>query len=239
MCRERVQNYQYSVWIVNLMHFLFFPFMGFGESSKAWLAVGALFWLIFSVFSFSVVAGQAEAYTFESTTGTMEESRFEPRPVAYILYGEENNCVFDLHITYSYTVDGVVYNGQTYSLWEGRLSRESPNSHWSCVNSAPSEEIANFVESNPEGGEVTVYYDSSDPQRSVVIRGFEFGMPFLVTIVNTFLLVALMYKLSMSFYTRPGGDEDSLDDLEENDPAKPIEAPMQEKLEEREKWWES
>ena len=224
---------------MNLMDFLLFPFTGIGGSSKAWLALGGLFWLIFSVFSFSVVAGQAEAYTFESTTGTMEESRFEPRPVAYILYGEENNCVFDLHITYSYTVDGVVYNGQTYSLWEGWLSRESPNSHWSCVNSAPPEEIANFVESNPEGGEVTVYYDSSDPQRSVVIRGFEGGIPFLVTIVNTFLLVALIYKLSMSFYSRPGGDGDSLDDVEENDPAKPIEAPLQEKLEEREKWWES
>ena len=224
---------------MNLMDFLLFPFTGFGGSSKVWLALGALFWLILSVFSFSVVAGQAEAYTFESTTGTMEESRFEPRPVAYILYGEENNCVFDLHITYSYTVDGVVYNGQTYSLWEGRLSRESPNSHWSCGNSAPPEEIANFVESNPEGGEVTVYYDSSDPQRSVVIRGFEGGIPFLVTIVNTFLLVALIYKLSMSFYSRPGRDEDSLDDVEENGPAKPIEAPMQEKSEEREKWWES
>jgi|TARA_Y100000996_G_C22344455_1_gene570077 hypothetical protein len=224
---------------MNLMDFLLFPFTGFGGSSKVWLALGSLFWLILSVFSFSVVAGQAEAYTFESTTGTMEESRFEPRPVAYILYGEENNCVFDLHITYSYTVDGVVYNGQTYSLWEGWLSRESPNSHWSCGNSAPPEEIANFVESNPEGGEVTVYYDSSDPQRSVVIRGFEGGIPFLVTIVNTFLLVALIYKLSMSFYSRPGRDEDSLDDVEENGPAKPIEAPMQEKSEEREKWWES
>ena len=224
---------------MNLMGFLLFPFTGIGGSSKAWLALGALFWLIFSVYSFSVVAGQAEAYTFESTTGTMEESRFEPRPVAYILYGEENNCVFDLHITYSYTVDGVVYNGQTYSLWEGWLSRESPNSHWSCRNSVPPEEIANFVESNPEGGEVTVYYDSSDPQRSVVIRGFEGGIPFLVTIVNTFLLVALIYKLSMSFYSRPGRDEDSLDDVEENGPAKPIEAPMQEKSEEREKWWES
>ncbi len=224
---------------MNLMDFLLFPFTGFGGSSKVWLALGSLFWLILSVFSFSVVAGQAEAYTFESTTGTMEESRFEPRPVAYILYGEENNCVFDLHITYSYTVDGVVYNGQTYSLWEGRLSRESPNSHWSCGNSAPPEEIADFVESNPEGGEVTVYYDSSDPQRSVVIRGFEGGIPFLVTIVNTFLLVALIYKLSMSFYSRPGRDEDSLDDVEENGPAKPIEAPMQEKSEEREKWWES
>jgi len=221
------------------MDFLLFPFTGFGGSSKVWLALGSLFWLILSIFSFSVVAGQAEAYTFESTTGTMEESRFEPRPVAYILYGEENNCVFDLHITYSYTVDGVVYNGQTYSLWEGWLSRESPNSHWSCGNSAPPEEIANFVESNPEGGEVTVYYDSSDPQRSVVIRGFEGGIPFLVTIVNTFLLVALIYKLSMSFYSRPGRDEDSLDDVEENGPAKPIEAPMQEKSEEREKWWES
>ena len=224
---------------MNLMDFLLFPFTGLGGSSKVWLALGSLFWLILSVFSFSVVAGQAEAYTFESTTGTMEESRFEPRPVAYILYGEENNCVFDLHITYSYTVDGVVYNGQTYSLWEGWLSRESPNSHWSCVNSAPPEEIANFVESNPEGGEVTVYYDSSDPQRSVVIRGFEFGVPFLATMVNTFLLVALIYKLSMSFYSRPGRDEDSLDDVEENGPAKPIEAPMQEKSEEREKWWES
>ena len=224
---------------MNLMDFLLFPFTGFGGSSKVWLALGSLFWLILSVFSFSVVAGQAEAYTFESTTGTMEESRFEPRPVAYILYGEENNCVFDLHITYSYTVDGVLYNGQTYSLWEGRLSRVSPNSHWSCGNSAPPEEIANFVESNPEGGEVTVYYDSSDPQRSVVIRGFEGGIPFLVTIVNTFLLVALIYKLSMSFYSRPGRDEDSLDDVEENGPAKPIEAPMQEKSEEREKWWES
>ena len=224
---------------MNLMDFLLFPFTGFGGSSKVCLALGSLFWLILSVFSFSVVAGQAEAYTFESTTGTMEESRFEPRPVAYILYGEENNCVFDLHITYSYTVDGVVYNGQTYSLWEGRLSRESPNSHWSCGNSAPPEEIANFVESNPEGGEVTVYYDSSDPQRSVVIRGFEGGIPFLVTIVNTFLLVALIYKLSMSFYSRPGRDEDSLDDVEENGPAKPIEAPMQEKSEGREKWWEN
>ena len=224
---------------MNLMDFLLFPFTGFGGSSKVWLALGSLFWLILSIFSFSVVAGQAEAYTFESTTGTMEESRFEPRPVAYILYGEENNCVFDLHITYSYTVDGVVYNGQTYSLWEGWLSRESPNSHWSCGNSAPPEEIANFVESNPEGGEVTVYYDSSDPQRSVVIRGFEGGIPFLVTIVNTFLLVALIYKLSMSFYSRPGRDEGSLDDVEENGPAKPIEAPMQEKSEEREKWWES
>ena len=223
---------------MDLMDFLLFPLTGSGGSKKMWLALGALFWLIFSVYSFSVVASQAEAYTYESTTGTMEESRFEPRPAQYILYGEENNCVFDLHITYSYTVDGVAYNGHTYSLWEVRLSRESPNSHWSCMNSAPPEEISNFVESNPEGGEVTVYYDSSDPQRSVVIRGFEGGIPFLVTIVNTFLLVALIYKLSMSYYSRSEEDEGSPDGLEENDPEKPIENPMQEKLEEREKWWE-
>ena len=223
---------------MDLMDFLLFPLTGSGGSRKTWLALGALFWLIFSVYSFSVVAGQAKAYTFESTTGTMEESRFEPRPAQYILYGEENNCVFDLHITYSYTVDGVAYKGHTYSLWEVRLSRESPNSHWSCVNSAPPEEISNFVESNPEGGEVTVYYDSSDPQRSVVIRGFEGGIPFLITIVNTFLLVALIYKLSMSYYSRSEEDEGSPDGLEENDPEKPIENPMQEKLEEREKWWE-
>ena len=223
---------------MDLMDFLLFPLTGSGGSRKMWLALGALFWLIFSVYSFSVVASQAEAYTYESTTGTMEESRFEPRPAQYILYGEENNCVFDLHITYSYTVDGVAYNGHTYSLWYVRLSRESPNSHWSCMNSAPPEEISNFVGSNPEGGEVTVYYDSSDPQRSVVIRGFEGGIPFLITIVNTFLLVALIYKLSMSYYSRSEEDEGSPDGLEENDPEKPIENPMQEKLEEREKWWE-
>jgi len=72
----------------------------------------------------------------------------------------------------------------------------------------------------------------------VVIRGFEGGIPFLITIVNTFLLVALIYKLSMSYYSRSEEDEGSPDGLEENDPEKPIENPMQEKLEEREKWWE-
>ena len=224
---------------MDLLDFLLFPFPGIGRGRKIWLASGALLWLIFSVFSFFVVAGQAQAYTFESTTGTMEESRFEPKTPQYFVWGEENNCVFDLHITYSYTVDGVVYYGHTYSLWEERLSQEVPFSHWSCSNSAPSEDIANFVESNPQGGEVTVYYDSSDPQRSVVIRGFEGGMPFIVTIVNTFLLVALIYKLSMSYYSRLGGEENALDGVEENDPAQPIETPMQEKLEEREKWWEN
>ena len=222
-----------------LLDLLLIPLVNHVGIRKIALGLGGLFWLMISVFSFYVVAGQAEAYTFESTTGTMEESRFEPRPVAYILYGEENNCVFDLHITYSYTVDGVVYNGQTYSLWEGWLSRESPNSHWSCVNSAPHEEIANFVESTPEGSEVTVYYDSSDPQRSVVIRGFEGGLPFLVTIANTLLLVALTYKFSTSYFSRSDGNEDSLDSVEENDPAKSIETPpMQDKLNQREEWWE-
>ena len=72
---------------------------------------------------------------------------------------------------------------------------------------------------------MTVYYDSSDPQRSVVIRGFEGGLPFLVTIVNALLLVALTYKFSMSYYSRPDGNEDSLDSVEENDPAKSIETP--------------
>ena len=222
-----------------LLDLLLIPLVNHVGIRKIFLGLGGLFWLMISVFSFYVVAGQAEAYTFESTTGSMEESRFEPRPVAYIVHGGENNCVFDLRISYSYTVDEVLYNGYSYSLWEGQLSRESPNSHWSCVNSAPHEEIANFVESNPEGSEVTVYYDSSDPQRSVVIRGFEGGLPFLVTIVNTLLLVALTYKFSMSYYSRPDGNEDSLDSVEENDPAKSIETPpMQDKLYQREEWWE-
>ena len=224
---------------MDLVDFLLFPVTGYGVSRKIWLALGALFWLIFSVFSFFVVAGQAQSYTFESTTGTMEESRFEPNTPMYFVWGEENNCVFDLHITYSYKVDGVVYYGHTYSLWDERLSQEVTYSHWSCRNSAPPEDIANFVESNPQGGEVTVYYDSSDPQRSVVIRGFDGGMPFIVTIVNTFLLSALTYKLSMSYYSRLGGGENAVDGVEENDPAQPIETPMQEKLEEREKWWEN
>ena len=222
-----------------LLDLLLIPLVNHVGIRKIALGLGGLFWLMISVFSFYVVAGQAEAYTFESTTGSMEESRFEPRPVAYIVYGGENNCVFDLRISYSYTVDGVLYNGYSYSLWEGQLSRESPNSHWSCVNSAPHEEIANFVERNPEGSEVTVYYDSSDPQRSVVIRGFEGGLPFLVTIANTLLLVALTYKFSTSYFSRSDGNEDSLDSVEENDPAKSIETPpMQDKLNQREEWWE-
>ena len=73
----------------------------------------------------------------------------------------------------------------------------------------------------------------------MVIRGFEGGLPFLVTIVNTLLLVALTYKFSTSYFSRSDGNEDSLDSVEENDPAKSIETPpMQDKLNQREEWWE-
>ena len=66
-----------------LLDLLLIPLVNHVGTRKIALGLGGLFWLMISVFSFYVVAGQAEAYTFESTTGTMEESRFEPRPVSY------------------------------------------------------------------------------------------------------------------------------------------------------------
>ncbi len=49
---------------------------------------------------------------------------------------------------------------------------------------------------------MTVYYDPSDPQRSVVKRGFEGGTTNFVTMVNIILLLLLVYKLSRSDYPR-------------------------------------
>ena len=49
---------------------------------------------------------------------------------------------------------------------------------------------------------MTVYYYPSDPQRSVVHRGFEGGTTSLVTMVNIILLLLLIYKLSRSEYPR-------------------------------------
>ena len=223
---------------------IFIPPSAIKEHWKALSAITVLvMWIPISLVSLLVVMDQAEAYTFESTTGVMEESYYEKvRPYATThMYGESVSCVYELHMAYSYSIpdSGFNYSSTAYALWDQKLRREVPDSHWTCQNTSPPMLIADFVDTNPEGATVTVYYDPSDPQRSVVHRGFEGGMPFTVTILNTFLLVALIYKLSMSYYSRMEEEENALDGVEMNDPAQPIETPVQEKLEEREKWWDN
>ena len=185
----------------------FLPFPATGKHWKVLLAItGLLMWIPISLVSLLIVIDQAEAYTFESTTGVMEESYYEkvrPYATTYV-YGEPVNCVYELHIGYSYSTPGSEYHysGTAFALWDQNLRREVQDSHWTCQNTSPPGIIADFVEDNPEGATVTVYYDPSDPQRSVVHRGFEGGATFLVTMVNIILLLLLIYKLSRSEYPR-------------------------------------
>ena len=184
-----------------------FPIPTAGKHWKVLMAVTALLmWIPISFFSLLVVMDQAEAYTFESTTGVMEESYYEkvrPYATTYV-YGEPVTCVYELHIAYSYSTPGSEFHhsGTAFALWDQNLRREVQDSHWTCQNTSPPGIIADFVEDNPEGATVTVYYDPSDPQRSVVHRGFEGGTTFIVTMVNIIFLLLLVYKLSRSDYPR-------------------------------------
>ena len=175
----------------------------------------------------------------------MEESYYEkvrPYSTSYT-YGEPVTCVYELHIAYSYSIPGSEfhYSGTAFALWDQNLRREVQDSHWTCQDTPPPGLIASFVEDYPEGASVTVYYDPSDPQRSVVKRGFEGGTTNFVTMVNIILLLLLIYKLSRSdyprmryaknaLYSRIRSAKEVLDEEEtvEEDRIKPIEEIMRE-----------
>ena len=191
------------VWVISL----FFPTPAIGKHWKVLSAIAVLLaWIPISLVSLFIVMDQAEAYTFESTNGVMEESYYEkvrPYSTSYT-YGEPVTCVYELHIAYSYSIPGSEfhYSGTAFALWDRNLRREVQDSHWTCQDTPPPGLIASFVEDYPEGAAVTVYYDPSDPQRSVVKRGFEGGTTNFVTMVNIILLLLLIYKLSRSDYPR-------------------------------------
>ena len=199
--------------LLELLLFGFFGFAIFIPSSaikEHWTVLSAItvlvMWIPISLVSLLVVMDQAEAYTFESTTGVMEESYYEKvMPYATThMYGESVPCVYELHMAYSYSIpdSGFHYSGTAYALWDQNLRREVQDSHWTCQNTSPPRLISDFVDANPEGATVTVYYDPSDPQRSVVHRGFEGGTTNFVTMVNIILVLLLIYKLSRSDYPR-------------------------------------
>jgi len=90
--------------------------------------------------------------------------------------GGEGGTTYCLHVDYRYTVDGRTYSGD-------RISYSADNScnSWS----------ANSDEDYPEGKEITVYYDPSNPSESVILSGLS-GVDFFICCFFIFPLVGLL-----------------------------------------------
>jgi len=90
--------------------------------------------------------------------------------------GGEGGTTYCLHVDYQYTVDGRTYSGD-------RISYSADNScnSWS----------ANSDEDYPEGKEITVYYDPSNPSESVILPGLS-GVDFFICCFFIFPLVGLL-----------------------------------------------
>ncbi len=126
------------VWVFGL----FLPLPAIGKHWKVLSAIAVLLaWIPISLVSLFIVMDQAEAYTFESTNGVMEESYYEkvrPYSTSYT-YGEPVTCVYELHIAYSYSIPGSEfhYSGTAFALWDRNLRREVQDSHWTCQDTPP------------------------------------------------------------------------------------------------------
>ena len=95
----------------------------------------------------------------------------------------EGNCTttYWLHIDYSYTIEGIDYNGSRYSFLAD-----------ACCD----------TEDYPAGKEIIVYVDPDDNTESVMIRGFEgvlievlTGLSFLVLIASILTAVLVLWKI--------------------------------------------
>ena len=101
----------------------------------------------------------------------------------------EGNCTttYWLHIDYSYTIDGIDYNGSRYSF----LSDSNGD-----------------TDDYPPGKEIIVYVNPDDNTESVMIRGFEgvliemfTGLSFLVLIASILTAVLVLWKIG--FHLQP------------------------------------
>lgn len=90
--------------------------------------------------------------------------------------GGEGGTTYCLNVYYEYVVDGNTYNGD-------RVSFSSDNScdSWS----------QNADDDYPEGSEITVYYDPSDPSESVLESGLS-GVDFIMCCFLIFPLIGLL-----------------------------------------------
>ena len=101
----------------------------------------------------------------------------------------EGNCTttYWLHIDYSYTIEGIDYNGSRYSFLAD-----------ACCD----------TDDYPAGKEIIVYVDPDDNTESVMIRGFEgvlievlTGFSFLVLIASILTAVLVLWKIG--FHLQP------------------------------------
>ena len=101
----------------------------------------------------------------------------------------EGNCTtrYWLHVDYSYTIEGIDYNGSRYSFLADAC----------CI-----------TDDYPAGKEIIVYVDPDDNTESVMIRGFEgvlieilTGLSFLALIASILTAVLVLWKIG--FHLQP------------------------------------
>tara|TARA_B110000459_G_scaffold203300_1_gene259261 strand:- start:89 stop:715 length:627 start_codon:yes stop_codon:yes gene_type:complete len=88
----------------------------------------------------------------------------------------EGGTTYCLHVDYQYTVDGRTYDGERISY-----TAENSCNSWS----------ANSDDEYPEGKEITVYYNPTNPSESVLLPGLS-GVDFFICCFFIFPLVGLL-----------------------------------------------
>lgn len=107
--------------------------------------------------------------------------------------GGEGGTTYCLHVSYQYTVDGMTYDGDRVSY-----STENSCNSWS----------KNADDDYPEGKEITVYYDPSNPSESVLLSGLS-GVDFFMCCFCIFPLIGLLLlfgslKATVGLFTKRG-----------------------------------
>jgi hypothetical protein len=130
-----------------------------------WLVFWSLVTLIFDIVLLCGIGWQVAALRYEPVVGVVTLSRVD---------GASDSTRPDIH--YSYTVNGVNYNGDRYRCWTV------------ATNDGNAERV---VAAHPVGQKVTVYYNPADPSASVLRRGIEGSDLFLAIFLTPFNIVML------------------------------------------------
>ncbi|MFL2984876.1 MAG: DUF3592 domain-containing protein [Candidatus Poseidoniaceae archaeon] len=147
------------------------------EASIGGLAVLWLFtivWCSASLFATVIIGSDIIADigtgNWESVDGIVENSYVSTSTDG------EGGTTYCLYVDYQYTVDGRTYDGDRISY-----TAENSCNSWS----------ANSDDEYPEGKEITVYYDPTNPSESVLLPGLS-GVDFFICCFFIFPLVGLL-----------------------------------------------
>lgn len=132
---------------------IFIPLLSDAEPIQGYIAlwVMAIFFSSFGTFGLCYVTHlyweYKASFHWPSTQGVLDEAEIK----------KTNSALCPLKIRYSYTVNAIEYSGSRYSFDDNIHDRWKTN-----------EEYELFIQNNPIGSTVTVYYSQKKPQKSIL-----------------------------------------------------------------------